>query len=52
MKQTRLVKMALFLMAAVLLSGCVFDGDRGGDWHDHGDQHDHPQYDHDHDGGH
>ncbi|MET3108516.1 ABC-type Zn2+ transport system substrate-binding protein/surface adhesin [Oxalobacteraceae bacterium GrIS 2.11] len=56
MNQSRLVKLAVFCVAAVLLSGCVLEG-RGGyrddDRHDHdrGDQHEHhhdDRGDHDH----
>jgi len=53
MKQSRLAKLALFTVAAVLLSGCVwggYGGYRGEDRHegDHGEQHDR---DHDRDHG-
>ena len=49
MKHSRLVTLAIFLVATVMLSGCVVAGygDRGdGRYdHDHGEQHDHDHHD-------
>jgi hypothetical protein len=53
MKQSRLVKLAIFLVTTVLLSGCFFGPGPGDDRHyDHGDHGDHrDQHEHgDHEG--
>ena len=57
MKQSRWVTLAVFLVATIMLSGCVWeghDGFRDGDRreHDGGEHHDHDPDHGDHDGGH
>ena len=52
MKHSRIVKLMIFLVATLLLSGCILDGrgGRGDDRfehdHDRGDQHDHDREHH------